>query len=186
MELSSNVYPGWIRGIRYWFATSTPNGIALRSVVKHTEWPVGKPAVARCVRDYSLFSRNLRIPEHQSPMPSHIVSPHRCRCGIYAVDGVDLLIKFPVTRRGLVWGYVNIWGTVITTFDQYGRREWRAQYAYPDAFVVSDIDDLISREPDKSIHTVPANDDIIFELGERYGVPVVRGFELTTGEVDAT
>lgn len=168
---------GWIRGIRYWTVSEFYHGYRLSSVMYESVWPVGEPLRAMCRRSSELSWQ--KVQPHTTPYGKRSV----CPCGIYGVDGIDLLVRFFPTRKGLVWGYVSLWGRIVTTYDELGRREWRAEFAYPDALVVTDIDKLIQREFSGKQGTIPATEDLILELANTYSVPVLDGFVLTTGEV---
>jgi hypothetical protein len=116
-------------GWRVWRVVAREGGLLLGSVVKRTQWPIGEPLVADCLRRRSPLRR--RRSAHDAP-------DFECECGIYATTlelvGRYLLDSFPIDAVALVLGRVALWGTVVEC-----ERGHRASHAYPlELYVPSD------------------------------------------------
>jgi hypothetical protein len=123
---SSAAVTGW----RAWVITQTVDGLRLASVLHDLVWPVGKPALAVCLRDEDPFAE---------PLGPHPVPGAECGCGFHAArDPADALSY----ARGRdepgtvcrILGEVTMWGHVVET-----EAGWRASHAYPTRLYVPDI-----------------------------------------------
>jgi hypothetical protein len=89
-------------------------------------WRPGEPLEARCTVSEFAQCRRCRASHclHDAPQL-------KCTCGIYASNSLEHL-RWPGYGRSLVYGQVQLWGTLVEH-----ERGWRAQYAYPQRFILT-------------------------------------------------
>lgn len=180
---------GYILAVRTWDlrASGSGPGDGYRLVARFsdTHWPPGQPLEARCGARPSEFWARRGLdqgsrPWKEHPSPPSLEADVPCLCGIYGVSSPDLLRASHVPR-GVVWGYVALWGRVRTAWK--GRfRQWRAQYAYPQAIVNVDPEALDSYVCVFGVGgwTIPGS-LILEELAETYGIPLLEDWVWETG-----
>ncbi|HXF72831.1 MAG TPA: hypothetical protein VNO79_09525 [Actinomycetota bacterium] len=177
---------GYVLGLRGWYLAQAPappppgsrTSVGLVSILEYScRWPKGEPLVASCMRVPALA--RWAEPSHASP--PRLADPEHCLCGIWAAsDLVGILRHWPV--QGIVYGYVAIWGRVRTAWGPEGEREWRGEFAYPQAILApSYVDALaeahgIERQPFPSRLLWPRfslEEEILASVVHDYGVPIV-------------
>lgn len=169
---------GYILAVRVWYMGEPMNHLYSR-IHYGCEWPPGRPLKASC---YAGIRINMKpgmhqkwwLPKHPSPPP--LDGEENCSCGIYGVSNYMQLRQFSMV--GLVWGFVALWGRIITTVGHDGQIEWRAEYAYPQAFV--DFDGIIRSDfwggswlINYPTSLVPVDRRRLRLLAKNYGVPVL-------------
>jgi hypothetical protein len=90
-------------------------------------WVPGQRLSAICRADATGSISGLANVLHKASELPHF----KCTCGIYAAKTLERLRQCGYSRFG-VYGEVHLWGTVVEH-----ERGWRAQYAYPKAFVLA-------------------------------------------------
>jgi len=99
-----------------------------RGGIAVTQWRA--MATRRTARS-ELQTFRVRALEAPQSKPCPYDAPHlKCTCGIYASKRLEHLHR-PGYQRSLIYGQVLLWGTIVEH-----QRGWRAQYAYPQSFLL--------------------------------------------------
>lgn len=180
----------WLVGLRFWYAVETHEGLRLGSITRRfVIWPPGQRLVAEChsrnriLTSSGLFSRPPGYISHRSPPPIEL----NCECGIYAISHPQPLLHAHLASVDLVYGYVALWGRVLSMYEG-DYVEYRGQYAYPQAFVILPEEEArklrgggIYYQSPMLPKTVAGTSDVLKQLAEAYGVPLLEGFQWETG-----